>query len=136
MPMDQMDLVRGFDGALAILTQPDTNATWKVKTEIPVAMLCPPCYQRLQSAPRKSSGGRKSVNRRSTMSDAFVTGQRLGDYEILGVLGAGGMGTVYKVRNVISDRIEAMKVLLANLADQKELADRFLREIKILASLD
>jgi eukaryotic-like serine/threonine-protein kinase len=70
------------------------------------------------------------------MSDAFVTGQRLGDYEILGVLGAGGMGTVYKVRNVISDRIEAMKVLLANLADQKELADRFLREIKLLASLD
>jgi eukaryotic-like serine/threonine-protein kinase len=70
------------------------------------------------------------------MSDDFVPGQRIGDYEILGVLGAGGMGKVYKVRNVISDRIEAMKVLLANLAAQKELADRFLREIKLLASLD
>jgi len=69
------------------------------------------------------------------MSD-FVPGQRLGDYEVLGVLGAGGMGKVYKVRNVISDRVEAMKVLLANLATQKELADRFLREIKLLASLD
>lgn len=70
------------------------------------------------------------------MSDDFVPGQRLGDYEILGVLGAGGMGKVYKVRNVISDRVEAMKVLLANLASQKELADRFLREIKLLAALN
>jgi eukaryotic-like serine/threonine-protein kinase len=69
------------------------------------------------------------------MSDDFVPGQRLGDYEILGVLGAGGMGKVYRVRNVISDRVEAMKVLLANLAGQKELADRFLREIKLLAAL-
>jgi eukaryotic-like serine/threonine-protein kinase len=70
------------------------------------------------------------------MSDDFVPGQRIGDYEVLGVLGAGGMGKVYKVRNVISDRVEAMKVLLANLAVQKELADRFLREIKLLASLN
>src|SRR6266478_3543180 len=61
---------------------------------------------------------------------------RKGDYEFLGVLGAGGMGKVYKVRNVLSDRVEAMKVLLPNLADQKELADRFLREIKVLASLN
>jgi len=70
------------------------------------------------------------------MSDDFVPGQRLGDYEVLGVLGAGGMGKVYKVRNTISDRVEAMKILLGNLAGQKELADRFLREIKVLASLD
>src|ERR1700730_1425615 len=60
---------------------------------------------------------------------------RKGDYEILGVLGTGGMGKVYKVRNVLSDRVEAMKVLLPNLGDQKELAERFLREIKVLASL-
>jgi serine/threonine-protein kinase len=70
------------------------------------------------------------------MSDDFVIGQRLGDYEILGQLGAGGMGKVYKVRNVISERVEAMKILLPNLAGQKELADRFLREIKLLATLD
>jgi len=62
--------------------------------------------------------------------------KRKGDYDVLGVLGTGGMGKVYKVRNVLSDRIEAMKVLLPNLADQKELADRFLREIKVLASLN
>ena len=69
------------------------------------------------------------------MSDETV-GKRIGDYEILGELGKGGMGKVYKVRNVISDRVEAMKVLLPDLAGQKDLVDRFLREIKVLASLN
>ncbi|MGA8152341.1 MAG: serine/threonine-protein kinase [Terriglobales bacterium] len=64
------------------------------------------------------------------------TGKRIGDYEILGVLGAGGMGQVFKVRNVISDRVEAMKILLPDLAGRQDLADRFLREIKVLAALD
>jgi len=66
----------------------------------------------------------------------YEIGSRAGDYEILAVLGAGGMGKVYKVRNVISDRIEAMKVLLPNLEGDKELADRFFREIKVQASLE
>lgn len=61
---------------------------------------------------------------------------RIGDYEILGILGTGGMGRVFKVRNTLSDRIEAMKILLPDLAGQQELADRFLREIKVLAALD
>ena len=63
-------------------------------------------------------------------------GSTVGDYEVVGILGAGGMGQVYKVRNVISDRVEAMKVLLPDLANQPELADRFLREIKVQASLE
>ena len=63
-------------------------------------------------------------------------GERAGDYEIVGILGAGGMGQVYKVRNVLSDRIEAMKVLLPNLEGDAGLADRFLREIKVQAALD
>src|SRR5215218_1998767 len=45
------------------------------------------------------------------------------------------MGKVYKVRNIISDRVEAMKVLLPNLATDADLADRFMREIKVQASL-
>lgn len=66
---------------------------------------------------------------------ALKVGDRMGDYEVVGVLGAGGMGKVYKVRNVISERFEAMKVLLPNLANEPDLADRFMREIKVLASL-
>ena len=63
-------------------------------------------------------------------------GSIVGDYQIIDTLGAGGMGKVFKVRNTISDRIEAMKVLLPDLAGESELGDRFLREIKVLASLD
>src|SRR5947208_2365726 len=68
------------------------------------------------------------------MSDA--TNKRLGDYEILKVLGSGGMGRVYKVRNSITDRVEAMKVLLPDLQGHEEVAARFLREIKVLAALN
>jgi eukaryotic-like serine/threonine-protein kinase len=63
-------------------------------------------------------------------------GSTVGDYQVVGVLGAVGMGKVYKVRNVISDRVEAMKVLLPNLVTEAELVDRFLREIKVQASLE
>ena len=66
----------------------------------------------------------------------YEIGSRVGDYEVLQVLGAGGMGRVYKVRNVISDRVEAMKVLLPDLEGDADLADRFMREIKVQASLD
>ena len=63
-------------------------------------------------------------------------GSTVGDYQVISILGAGGMGKVYKVRNIISDRVEAMKVLLPDLANAPELADRFLREIKVQASLE
>ena len=67
---------------------------------------------------------------------SFQVGDTVGDYEIIGLLGAGGMGKVYKVKNTISDRIDALKILLPDLADDQELADRFMREIKVLASLN
>src|SRR5438105_460456 len=68
------------------------------------------------------------------MSDA--TNKRLGDYEILKVLGSGGMGRVYQVRNTITDRVEAMKVLLPDLEGHEDVAARFQREIKVLAALN
>ncbi len=66
----------------------------------------------------------------------YAIGSRAGDYEILALLGAGGMGKVYQVRNIISDRVEAMKVLLPNLEGDPDLADRFFREIKVQARLE
>jgi serine/threonine-protein kinase len=65
----------------------------------------------------------------------FSIGDTVGGYEIVGVLGSGGMGEVYRVRNVISDRVDAMKVLLASLQRDQDFATRFLREIKVQARL-
>jgi eukaryotic-like serine/threonine-protein kinase len=67
---------------------------------------------------------------------AFEIGQRVGDYEVVSMLGAGGMGRVYRVRNLISDRTEAMKVLLPDLVVEQDLAGRFISEIRMLASFD
>jgi serine/threonine-protein kinase len=66
----------------------------------------------------------------------FRAGETIGDYAILGVLGTGGMGRVYRVRNLLSDRIEAMKVLLPDAGSNPAFAERFLREIKVHASLE
>src|ERR1700690_4119659 len=63
-------------------------------------------------------------------------GEHVGDYQIVQILGAGGMGQVYKVGNFFPDRIEAMKVLLPNLGGDTELAERFQREIKVQAALN
>jgi len=62
-------------------------------------------------------------------------GQTVGEYRVIDVIGAGGMGTVFKVQHLISERIEAMKVVLPELIDSPELADRFIREIKVQARL-
>jgi serine/threonine protein kinase len=63
-------------------------------------------------------------------------GDIVGDYEVVGVLGRGGMGKVFRVRSRLTGREEAMKVVYPDLSGQAELADRFLREIKVHASLD
>jgi eukaryotic-like serine/threonine-protein kinase len=67
---------------------------------------------------------------------ALVAGTKLGPYEILSALGAGGMGEVYRSRDTRLDRIVAIKVLPAHLADRAELRERFDREAKTIASLN
>jgi len=67
---------------------------------------------------------------------ALKTGDRIGDYEVIGELGAGGMARVYKVQNTISQQVEAMKILLPDLANEASFSERFLREIQLLATLD
>jgi len=63
-------------------------------------------------------------------------GTQVGAYEIVAPLGNGGMGEVYKVRHVISQRTEAMKVLLSGATKRPEVTDRFVREIRVLAGLN
>jgi len=66
---------------------------------------------------------------------AIQIGDILGDYQVTGVLGRGGMGKVFRVRSLLTDREEAMKIVLPDLDENPGLADRFLREIKVHASL-
>src|SRR6202163_227274 len=66
----------------------------------------------------------------------ILPGRRLGPYEILSAIGAGGMGEVYKARDTRLDRIVAIKVLPAHLADRAELRQRFEREARTIASLN
>jgi serine/threonine-protein kinase len=66
---------------------------------------------------------------------SFEAGEMAGDYQVLERIGQGGMGTVYRVRHTIYDRVEAMKVLLPDLQEAEGLEERFLREIRVQASL-
>src|SRR5229473_2236980 len=67
---------------------------------------------------------------------AILPGKRLGPYEILSAIGAGGMGEVYRARDTRLDRIVAIKVLPAHLADEPERRERFEREARTIASLN
>src|SRR3984885_4068055 len=66
----------------------------------------------------------------------FGPGDRIGDYEVLCPLGEGGMGSVYIVRHALSQRVEALKVILPSASPSPEMAERFLREIRLQASLE
>jgi serine/threonine protein kinase len=63
-------------------------------------------------------------------------GDRLGPYEIVAPIGAGGMGEVYKARDTRLDRIVAIKVLSGALAADREFRERFDREAKSISSLN
>src|ERR1700690_48276 len=67
---------------------------------------------------------------------ALAAGTRLGPYEILGRIGAGGMGEVYRARDTKLDRDVAIKILPDSLAQDAERLIRFEREAKVLASLN
>jgi serine/threonine protein kinase/Tol biopolymer transport system component len=66
---------------------------------------------------------------------ALSPGTRLGPYEIIGLLGAGGMGEVYKAQDGRLNRPAAIKVLPAHLKNDPERRERFLREARAVASL-
>jgi eukaryotic-like serine/threonine-protein kinase len=64
----------------------------------------------------------------------FHVGQTFGDYSVTAILGAGGMGRVFKVEHCLTKRAEAMKVLSAELASDIQIK-RFEREMRALARL-
>jgi serine/threonine protein kinase len=67
---------------------------------------------------------------------ALTAGARLGPYEIVSALGAGGMGEVYRATDIRLKRQVAVKVLPPLLATDPDRLARFQREAEILASLN
>src|SRR5215469_4016314 len=67
---------------------------------------------------------------------SIAAGTRLGSYEVVAQIGAGGMGEVYRARDTRLNRTVAIKVLPAHLADKPELRERFEREAHTIASLN
>ena len=67
---------------------------------------------------------------------SLTPGTRLGAYEILDLLGAGGMGEVYRARDTRLDRTVAIKVLPGDLALSEEVRQRFEREARVISSLN
>ena len=67
---------------------------------------------------------------------ALTSGTKLGPYEIQSPLGAGGMGEVYRARDVRLDRIVAIKVLASHLSSSPELKQRMEREARAISSLN
>ena len=66
---------------------------------------------------------------------ALASGSRLGSYEILAPLGAGGMGEVFRARDLKLSREVALKVLQTEFAFDAERLARFKREAQLLATL-
>src|SRR5579859_940586 len=65
----------------------------------------------------------------------LTSGDRVGKYEVLEYIPSGGMGTVYKARDVDLDRVVALKVLPPSTAAQPKMRDRFQREARAAARL-
>jgi serine/threonine protein kinase len=67
---------------------------------------------------------------------ALVAGTRLGTYEIISSLGAGGMGEVYRARDSRLKRDVALKILPESFAADPERLARFQREAEVLGSIN
>lgn len=71
-----------------------------------------------------------------SMTEPLEQGDHLGDFEIVSIAGAGGMGIVYKARQQSLDRDVALKVIRDEIASESEYRKRFLREARLAASVD
>jgi serine/threonine protein kinase len=66
----------------------------------------------------------------------LAAGTRLGPYEVVSAIGAGGMGEVYRARDTRLERTVAIKVLPEQLAEDPEVRERFEREARAVGGLN
>jgi len=70
------------------------------------------------------------------LSEELKIGERFGDFEILAEAGRGGMGVVYRARQISLQRPVALKVITPEISDQPDFRSRFIRESRLAASID
>ncbi|MEZ4232659.1 MAG: protein kinase [Polyangiaceae bacterium] len=104
----------------------------------PIAKLCPDCGHQFSGEARFCPFDGALLEQRGRWDpsgDPLLGSVVDGRYEVLEVLGEGGMGTVYRVRHTTLGRFFALKVLRKDLAGDRELAARFIQEARAAASV-
>ena len=122
-------------------TCPDCGYAFDSQTLEPgLEGLCPKCLAGVAKSDTKAldPGGasKESASTKETVYSPLRLGATFRGLEILGHLGRGGMGVVYKARQTNLDRTVALKVLAPQYAASPEFIQRFEREAKILASVN
>ncbi len=121
---------------LELTTCPRCGAA--IATEDAPEGLCPSCLLQLglESDPSQRKGsGRMEEWKRSGVPTIEALAPLFPDLEILGMIGEGGMGIVYKARQRKLDRLVALKILRQDIASDPAFAERFMREARALARL-
>src|SRR6202158_5714031 len=101
----------------------------------PFAAWAPPASAAMARPKSASTAGMIARGDKIRVRDSMMltAGARLGPYEILAPLGAGGMGEVYKAKDTRLDRLVAVKVLPQHLSASPEIRQRFEREAKTVS---
>jgi hypothetical protein len=97
---------------------------------------CPVCGAAIESPTGPAPEGPLAGSEAPTVAKPADAPPEVPGYEILGVLGRGGMGLVYRARQSRLDRLVALKVLPAEAAKDPAFAERFTREARALARLN
>ncbi len=100
------------------------------------ALVCPKCDRRYDAGATfcQTDGVRLGPVR--DRGDPYIGQTLLGQFEIEELIGAGGMGSVYRARQMTLDRDVAIKILHPELADDRDAVRRFKREARVCTALD
>ena len=101
-----------------------------------VGKFCPRCALEGAGASKESETSSESNGETLSEFEGWKTGTRIGDYELIDVLGQGGMAIVYLARQISLDRLVALKTVSAMLAADSHGRERFRREARAVAQLE
>jgi len=119
LPDDLIGLMRQPAAAVACLAEPEFQQVLAGGRDLPLVA---------------GTAGREVAP--ESPQDALPLPRRLGQYELLEVIGHGGMGTVYRARHTMLQRSVAIKVLSGERTESRRAVTRFHREMKAIGALD